>query len=73
MMSEKLISAVSKMFLVGAFVLLAIAVFERIVNFFGYTILLQAYTAGRVTEFAAVLLMFVIALTLREMRDALKK
>ena len=68
-----LISAVSRIFLLGASLLLLVAIVERVVNLFGYTILRNAYSGGRVLEFAAVLLIFVIALTLGQMRDQLKK
>jgi hypothetical protein len=69
---EKLASAVSRFFFVGAFVLLALAVLERIANVFGYTIL-KMYRGGRFLEFAVVLLIFVIAMQLRAMRDELKR
>jgi hypothetical protein len=43
------------------------------VRFFGYTILQQTYKPGRLLEFAAIFLIFVIALLLRQVRDALKE
>jgi len=67
---EKLVSSASRLFFLGAFVL-ALAVMERIVNVFGYTIL-QQYKGGRLLEFAVVLLVFVIAAQLREMTEELK-
>ncbi len=70
---DKLLSAVSRLFFWGALVLLVIAIAERVVNVFGYTILRGAYTAGRMLEFAAVLLIFVIAMSLQQLRDSLKK
>ena len=69
---DKLVSLVSRLFFVGAFVLLALALFERIANAFGYTIL-QIYKGGRLLEFAVVLLVFVIAAQLREMKEELKR
>jgi len=69
---EKIISIVSRTFFVLAFILLGLAVIERVANSYGYTILAGAYTAGRLLDFSAVLLLFVLALQLREVRDALR-
>jgi len=69
---EKLISMTSRLFFLGAFVLLGIAVIERIANATGYTIL-PLYRGGRLLEFAVVLLVFVIAIQLREIREELKR
>lgn len=66
---DKLIGAASRVFFLAAFALLFIAVWERIVNYFGYSFLGTSYTPGRMLEFAAVLLLFVIAILLRQMRD----
>lgn len=63
---------ISRVFFFTAFVLLVIAVADRFVNFFGYTILTGGYTAGRVLEFAALMLIVVIALLLRQIREELK-
>ena len=52
-----------------AFVLAALAVLEKIANVMGYTILGE-YSPSRLLELAVVALVFVIALLLREMRDA---
>ena len=69
---EKLISMVSRLFFIGAFVLLGVALIERIANASGYTIL-QVYRGGRLLDVAVVLLIFVIAVQLREMKEELKK
>ena len=70
---ENLTSIVSRVFFFGAFLLLALAVIEAAVRLGGYTILRGAYSAGRLLELAAVLLVFVIALLLRQLREALAK
>ena len=70
---EKLISLVSRLFFFGAFVLLVLALIERIANASGYTILQQTFGAGRLLEFAVVLLVFVIAAQLREVKEEIKK
>ena len=69
---EKLISLVSRLFFLCAFVLLGLALIERIANAAGYTIL-QVYRGSRLLEFAVVLLVFVIAAQLREMKAELKR
>ena len=68
---EKLISVTSRFFFLGAYVLLGLALIERIANAFGYTVLL--FRGGRLLEFAVVFLVFVIAIQLREMREDFKK
>ena len=68
---EKLMSMMSRFFFLGAFVLLGLAVIERIANAAGYTIL-RLYQGSRLLEFAAVLLVFVIAIQQREMKQELK-
>jgi hypothetical protein len=69
---EKLISLVSRLFFLCAFVLLGLALIERIANATGYTIL-QVYRGSRLLEVAVVLLVFVIAAQLREMKAELKR
>ncbi len=69
---EKLVSFASRLSFLVAFVLLALALIERIANATGYTIL-QMYRGGRLLEVAVVLLVFVIAVQLREMKDELRK
>ena len=69
---EKFSSVVSRLFFLGAFVLLGLALIERVANAFGYTIL-RVYQGGRLLEIAVALLVFVIAIQLREMREELKR
>ncbi len=66
-----LTSCVNRILFVLAFALAAIAVPEKIANLLGYTILRGVYEPGRILEFAAVALLFVIALLLREIRRRL--
>jgi hypothetical protein len=68
---EKLMSMASRLFFLGAFLLLGLALVERLANATGYTIL-RLYRGGRLLDYAAVLLMFVIAMQLREMKEELK-
>ena len=69
---EKLISGASRLFFLGAFLLLALAVCEKIANVAGYTIL-HVYRGGQLLDFASVLLLFVIATKMREVSKELKR
>ncbi len=72
-MGSKWVSLLSRVLFLAAFLLLAIAVVERLVNYAGFTIVGSAYTAGRMLEFAGIMLLFVIAIVLRQARDELRK
>jgi hypothetical protein len=62
----------ARLFFFGALALLVLAVAEAVLNLLGYTILRESYSAGRLMELAATLLVFVITILLRQIRDALK-
>ena len=66
-------SLLSRVFVIGAFALLALAISEKVVNVCGYTLLREFYTPWRLLEFAAVGLLFVVVLLLRQIREDLKK
>ena len=65
-------SAICRVFFFAAFILLTTAIVDRFLNFFGYTILSPGYTSGRVLEFAGLMLIVVIALLLRQIREGMK-
>ncbi len=69
---EKLTSLICRGFFALAFVLLALAVIERVANAFDYTILRGVFARGRLLEFSVVVLIFVVALQIREVREALR-
>ena len=69
---EKLESLVSRLFFFGAFVLLVLALIERIANESGHTIL-PMFRAATALDMAVVLLVFVITILLREIREAVKQ
>jgi len=73
MAMAKLTSLVSRLFFAGAIVLVVIAAVEKVANLTGYTIVRSAYTTGRLLEVASLLIIFVIALLLRQIREELKK
>ncbi len=54
-----------------ALAILAVSFFEMAANLLGYTILRGAYTSGRLVELSAALLIFVVTVLLRQIRDAL--
>jgi hypothetical protein len=66
---EMLFSLVSRILFFGAFCLLGVALFEQASNMMGMTLLRGSYSSGRLMELAAVLLIFVITLLLRQIRD----
>ncbi len=72
MNTEKLESALSPWFFLGAFVLLVVGVIERIANAFGASIL-QVVRSFTLLETAVVLLAFVIAIELKAIRKAVER
>jgi|APFre7841882590_1041340.scaffolds.fasta_scaffold694131_1 hypothetical protein len=70
---DKVSSFVARLFFAGASVLLIVAVLERIANASGYTMLRGTYTAARMLELATILVIFVMALLLRQIREQLKQ
>ncbi len=64
---NKLNSLVCRVLFVVAFIFAGLAVLEKVANFAGYTVV-RGYAPGRLLEFAAIILLFVIALLLREIR-----
>jgi hypothetical protein len=71
MFMDKLVGLAIRAFFVVAFVLFAVAVFEVLANAIGYTLLRGLYSGGRMLELSALLLVFAIALLLRQIRDRL--
>ncbi len=68
-MNNQLSSITSRVLFVGSFALAGIAVFERLANLFGFTLAIaRMYSPFRFLELAAVALLFVIALQLREIK-----
>ena len=56
-----------------ALVTVCIAFLEGFTNLFGLSLVREVYTPGRMLELAAALLMFVIAILLRQIRDTLRR
>jgi hypothetical protein len=70
-MNNKL-SSISRIVFILAVIAAGFAIFERLANAMGYTFLRGAISGGRLLEISAILVTFVIALLLREIRDALR-
>ena len=75
---DKVTSLLSRIFFAAAFALLGLAVLERLANELGYTFLinlpvLRTVPTSGLIEYAAVLLVFVIALQLRDIREGLRQ
>jgi polyferredoxin len=70
---DQLSSIVARVLFALAFLLLGLAILERLVNQFGYTIFGDAFTGGRLLEIATTFAVFVIALLLRQIREALRE
>ena len=73
-MINQLTSVVSRILFIGAFLLAGLAIWEKLANLSGFTItLLGGYIPARLLEFSVILLLFVIALQLREIRQISEK
>jgi hypothetical protein len=70
---DKMVALASRLFFLGAFLLLGFALLEKVANTSGYTIMELYRRSDRMLEGAVVLLVFVIAIQLREIRDQLKR
>ncbi len=72
MSHDKWSSLMSRLFFFAAFALLALSIAEKIANLAEYTIL-RAIPASRLLEYAVILLFFVMALLLRQIREELRR
>jgi hypothetical protein len=69
---NKISSIFARVFFAGALMLLLLSVWERIANAMGYTVVGETFAASRLIELAVVLVIFIIALLLRQIREELK-
>jgi hypothetical protein len=70
---EKLWNAVYRLFFAVAIVLLIIAVVDWFLRLFGWTFSWLDYQPGRILQFSAILMVWVAALLLRQIRAQLRK
>ena len=61
------IHVISRIIFVGAFALAGLAIWEKVINFFGFTLtFMRGYAPSRLLEWSAVALLFVITIQLSE-------
>ena len=72
MISEKMTSLACRAFFLASFVLLALSITEAAARQMGYTILRTSFEPARLLEYAVILLVFVIAMLLRQIREGAK-
>ncbi|MBU0740848.1 hypothetical protein KKA85_04240 [bacterium] len=65
---ETWMSVFSRMMFIVAMLFFFLAVFEKIANLNGQTLSFINYEPGRLLEFSAIMLLFVITVTLRRIR-----
>jgi hypothetical protein len=68
---NQVLSVVGRILFAGAFLLAGLAVWEKVANLMGLT-LVRIYTPARLLDFAVIAVFFVIALELREIRQQAK-
>jgi hypothetical protein len=71
-MIDKLTSLLSRIFFAVAFILLLIALSDKLLNLFGWTWSWARYGPGRLFELSAMLMIFVVVLLLRQIRERLR-
>ena len=67
------ISFFNRLFFTVSVILFVIAVLDWVLRLFGYTFSWLPYQPGRLFEFAAIMMIFVIVALLRQIRDLLRK
>ena len=61
-----------RLLFIVSLVLLLIAIWDKFIRFFGWTISWVTYAPGRILEFSAIFMIFTIAFLLRQIREELK-
>lgn len=70
-MINKIISLISWIFFVASFVIAGIALWEKLANLIGLTLMRGYYSNMQLLEFSAIALLFVITIQLREIKKYL--
>jgi hypothetical protein len=68
---KNLASIICRVFFIIAFLLAGLSIWEKLANLIGYT-LLRAYSPWRLLEFSVVVVLFIIAIQLREIKILLE-
>jgi Mn2+/Fe2+ NRAMP family transporter len=69
---DNILSRISRIVFIVALLCAGLAIFERASYAMGYTLLRGTISGGRLLEISTVLIIFVIAMLLREIRDLLR-
>lgn len=69
---DRISSLLSRLATAAAAIFAALALLEWLANLFQYTVLRNAHAPGRLLEIAAILMVFVLAVLLRQVRNALR-
>ena len=72
MMNHRFGYFIYQAFFVISFILLILAIWERINQFYGYTFTWISYGPKQLLEFSTVFMIFTIGLLLRQLRDKMK-
>jgi hypothetical protein len=72
-MKDSYYSVISRFLFIAAGILCVVSVWDGIIGWFGYRLSWVPYEPGRLFEFSAILVIFVIALLLRQIRDVLRQ
>jgi len=67
-MKKQLSSLTSRVLFIASFIITGIAIWEKLANIMGLTLIRGYYTSWHLLEIAAIVLLFVIALQLREIK-----
>jgi hypothetical protein len=71
-MNHKFGNLVYRIFFIISFILLILAIWERINQFYGYTFTWLQYQPNQLLQFSAIFMLFTIGLLLRQLRDKMK-
>lgn len=72
-MSEKLYQIFYRGLFLISFLLVFLAVLERLLITFGYTLSFISFGPGKLLQYAGIFALFTVVLLLRQIRDRLKK
>ena len=70
-MKKQLSSLTCRILFIASFIITGVAIWEKLANIMGFTLMRGYYTSWHLLEIAAVVLLFVIALQLREIKSSL--
>ena len=71
-MIDQAVFFLNRVFFVVALLLLVVALWDRLLQTFGWTLTFLPYQPSRLLEISAILMVFVIAMLLRQIRDRIQ-